>query len=79
MKKIVPPIRGFAVKDFNWTVNKSGAFVTLIYAKKGRFGKLLKFTFQKRVYNPKGFEITKIQNNEPRVGFVTLTYRKSED
>ena len=76
MKKVIAPKRGFFVKDLNMDHSGVGKYAIILYAKRGRFGNILSKRFKRKVLTPKGFQIASIENNKPKVGAVTIIYKK---
>ena len=75
MKKVVAPKKGFFVRDF--VSDSLGVkYIDLLYTKRGKLGRLLKVRAKKRISVPKGMRVISMENNKPRLGAVTITYKK---
>ena len=74
-KIIIKNPKGKVVKNFEG--NPSGRkFVTITYSRRGRLGKFLKLESTKKVKLPPNTTWTSIANNSPKVGSVTINYKK---
>lgn len=74
-KKIIKNPRGMFAKNF-MSDPLGRNFVEITYAARNRLGKLLRIKRTRRIKLPRGVKIMRIENNAPKVGFVTITFVK---
>ena len=72
---IIKPKKGYSAWNFN-TDSLAEKWVEIIYKKRSRLGKILKTVKKKRISLPKGVRLISINNHKPKVGYVTINYKK---
>jgi hypothetical protein len=76
-KIIIKPINNMMITNF-LTDPLAEKYVDIIYVKrmKSKLGRMIFGKTIRRIKMPSGVKITLIANNRPRIGFLTIIYRK---
>jgi len=75
VKRVIRRIKGKRVLSFDSDA-LGRKFVIVYYGSKSRLGRLFRRTTTRTIRIPKGNKISRIENNKPRIGDVTVTYNK---